>query len=62
MTSHELSLDFASALAAPRRCAACETGELHPVVRDGAVVFRCHVCGRHWAWELGTLVPAEEEP
>lgn len=60
MTSHELSLDLASALAAPRRCSACATGRLHPVVRDGAVVFLCHACRRVWAWELGMLVPVDE--
>ena len=60
MPPHELSLDLASALAAPRRCSACTTGRLHPVVRDGVVVFLCHACRRLWVWELGTLVPVDE--
>ena len=62
MTSHELSLDLASALATPRRCPACTTGRLHPVVRDGAVAFLCHACRSLWVWELGTLAPADEAP
>jgi hypothetical protein len=60
MTSHELSLDLASALAAPRRCADCASERLHPLVRDGAVVFLCDDCRRVWAWELGMLVPVDE--
>lgn len=62
MTSHELSLDLASALAVPRRCTACPTGRLNPVVVEGVVVFRCDACSRRWVWELGTLVPVHEAP
>lgn len=61
MTSHELSLDLAAALAAPQRCSACATGRLYPVVQEGVVVFLCDTCRRRWAWELATLVPKDEE-
>lgn len=62
MGMHRVDLDVASALTPPHSCPACGSGELLPEPDDRGVVLACPGCGRRWYPELGTLVPAGEEP
>lgn len=58
MSAHSVVLDVATALAPPRRCAACGAADLRPLSDESTVAFHCPACGTSWTFELGTLVRA----
>lgn len=59
MGHHSIDLDLDAALAPPRACPACRSGDLRPVCDDQGLVFLCPGCHRTWVSELGALMPAE---
>lgn len=53
MTSYDVSLDIAAALAPPGRCADCGSSPLAALPGAEPSMFACRDCGQIWQVELG---------
>jgi transposase-like protein len=60
MSSYRIRIDLNSALAAPRSCPGCASGELEAVPSGDRSEFHCRSCGRTWRVELGRVCQVAE--